>query len=428
MSNVFKLFICILLFIELLLIDGCKYYNGQRVRLKDLKKDELNGKYGIINNKNNKNEERCGVLIDGTHEAVGIKIVNLDKIPTIFINGESHDFVIQKKLHDFITNHPQDMIGLEHGNKGIKSFKKHGLCKQNAFGFEDDMAKHHIFADHDKRLETAENSLWKQSIVDSMVFSDDEMFKKLETLTNLDLQEWRYFRMNMNSGYYVGALIGYSANADALEYIKDRNDLLKYIAYQDDFNPKMDKIQREMGNQFESVEQYLDVKAGLTKEKWNQVIDIWLKLTKKYLVDKLETEYLFKPFIESKYSWIYKETLDDYANIFKHHQSEAVADKHLHHMAIIRDIMSSQKIIRQYVENYKKGSNVYVFIGNGHVKILQFLIKQNLLKLKQEKEFNEETHVAITQIFPEWIESNYFRELYFQTFLEKTSQKESDCE
>ena len=60
MSHVFKLFIWFLLFIELLLIDGCKYYDGQRVRLKDLKKDELNGKYGIINNQNNKNEARIG--------------------------------------------------------------------------------------------------------------------------------------------------------------------------------------------------------------------------------------------------------------------------------------------------------------------------------------------------------------------------------
>mmetsp|Transcript_60209 Transcript_60209/g.73755 ORF Transcript_60209/g.73755 Transcript_60209/m.73755 type:complete len:135 (-) Transcript_60209:22-426(-) len=133
------------------------------------------------------------------------------------------------------------------------------------------------------------------------------------------------------------------------------------------------------------------------------------------------------PLKESKYSWIYKETLDDYANIFKHYQSRAVADKHLHHMTIIRDIMLSQEIVKQYVQNYGKGSNVYVFVGDGHVKILQFMIKQHLLQLKQEK-FNEETYVAITQIFPEWTKTNYFRELYFQNFLEETSQKESDCE
>ena len=411
MSNVFKLFICILLFTELLLIDGCKYYDGQRVRLKDLKKDELNGKYGIINNQNNKNEARCGVLIDGETEPKAIKFENLDKIPTIFIHGEIHDLANDKQLYHFITQHKHDKIGLEYGINSVKEYRKYGLIT-NVFGFDDTHAKHRItWYDAD----TEAKSEWKESMIQSILFSDDELFNELQERVNMDLQEWRDFNFKYYCLGFFHSMFGHynqfmSTNTKELQQFKE---LQKEVLL------KLERIQRDMGyeDERESIEKFQ--KSGLKQEKWDQIVHTWLEIVKKYLINKMKND-AFVDF--NKYGFIFTETLHEYVNIFKTYY-HSKGQEQMRNMAIVRDVIASKEIVKEYAVNYNKGSNVYVFIGNAHVKELKCIIEQRLSMVED----TPDVHVAITEIFPEWKETDEFREEYFQYFLDRTGQTESDC-
>ena len=417
MLNVFSLFILFLL------SDGCIYYDGQRVRLKGLKKDELNGKYGIINNKNNNNKERCGVLIDGEKESnMAIKFENLVKIQTILIHGEQHDLVDPKELYDFITKNLQDRIGLESGNI-IEEGRVYGLYTKNVFGFDDERAKLFIENGDDIELEMDDKLEWMKQMIASMLFSDDKMFRELERKSKMDLQEWRDMRKQFH--YILEFRRKFGDNAENMNHhhkISEAEGILRYLKLKQDFFLKVKHLK---DHDTPSIIKYLNGNAGLTKSKMSQLINIWLELIKDYLVDKMKSDKFVD---QKKYNFIYKETLNgNFVNMFnKYHHPGSFYWLQMQHLTIIRDIMASQKIVEEYIKYYNEGSNVYIFIGDGHVKRLEFmirkrlslLIKEGLLNIKNE----DEAHVGITEIFPHWIENHDVRDDSFDYYYLATEQ------
>ena len=374
MSNVFKLFILVLLFIKLLLIDGCIYYDGQRIRLKDLKKDGLNGKYGVISNQNNKNQERCGVLIDGTTNPVAIKWENLDKIPTIFIHGERYNLVSKKQLYHFIQHHSQDKIGLPHGNNMIQAFINYGIITSHVFAFGDDQVQQTTQWYED---DTEAKSLWEQSVTRSIVFSDEILFDELQESVGINLQEWRDFKIKHFCLSLFHVMIGDSA--------KNMGQNMEEMCEQ--FFSKVEEIHRRMGCQTEtqSLEKYFEI-SELTQ---NEIIDTWLEIVKKYLVNEMKNDEFID--INETYGNIVQETLNEYVNIIKkYNDSKEGFQKQMRNLVILHSIMTSKKIVKEYLENYDQGSNVYVF-GNGPPKLLHKIIEERLSMIEKEQEM----HVAI---------------------------------
>ena len=404
MSNVFSLFILFMLFIEFLLSNGCIYTDGQRVKLKGLKMDKFNGKYGIINNKDNDKQERCGVLIDGEKEAKAIKLENLDKVPTILIHGEYHNLRDNKKFYHFVTNHLQDRIGVEYGSNKINELKKYGIFTKNVFGFDDEHIKHEIQSTKCRLPESVVELNWKESIVGSMVFSDDDIFDKFEEKIKMNLHEWRDLKKKISSSQYFTIYIGKSErDINAEHYKSEYQGIQKF---------------KELCQDLELKKKDGSMAEHLKDERWAQFIDIWLELIQDYVIKKMKED----PFVDEKYQFIYDETLNDYAKIFGHYNHpESFAPLQMEHMAIVRDIMASQKIVEEYIKYYNKGSNVYIFVGDGHVKRLKYMIEQKLAKM----DIDQEMHVGIAQIFPEWVKDHKVRDEAFEYYLEKTGQSDT---
>ena len=384
MSNVFSLFILVLLFIELLLIDGCMYDDGQRVRLKDLKKKELNGKYGIISNKKNDKPDRCGVQIDGEQEPKAIKFENLDKIPTIFISSGTFALINKRQLYDVIADNLQDKFGLPHGNNMIKAFRNYGIITENVFAFGDDQVQKRIKSYDDD--DTFSNSLWEESIVESMIFADDKLFNELQESVGINLEEWRDFKMKHMCLDFLAKFIGPSEKLmNKQHYISECNKgLPKLRAMKSQIYSKLDKIHEDMGceTEEESLEKYFDI-SEMTK---NEIIDNWLEIVKKHLVEEMKND-AFIDLYES-YGNIVQEVLNKYVNFVK--ENHKFDEKQLSNFIAFYGIMTSKKIVNEYLANYHQKSNVYVF-GNAPPKLLQKIIQERLSMIKNEQEM----HVTI---------------------------------
>ena len=349
--------------------DLCPFYDGQMVKILNIDDDNdtLNNKYGIIYNKYSKwirKYDECGVRVDNKFHL--LNVYRLIKIPTIFINGENHKLKDKEALLKFMKKESDDLIGLEFSDKVIQCLKNRGKYPDNVFGFDNDDIKQLNaiqFSNEDSFPQYQTKSsrfMWL-----AIAGSNDEILNGIESKMKVNLKEWR------------------------------------------------DKI--IMGKVSVKDCKYLDEKTELSN-KHMEIIDLWLELTKDYIIKRLRED----EFVDDKFNFIYTELLDHLSNIFSKIKKKNKEWEQIRIVTMIRDIFSSLKIVEEYLKNYNEGKNIYIFIGSAHVKVLQHLVQQRLLKYKDN---DKPTHVISQQIFG-W-NGKYDtlqRNEYFVYYAEKTGQ------
>ena len=352
--------------------DLCPYYDGQMVRILNIDDDNdaLNNKYGIINNKNykdNKKNDECVVKID--NKDYSLKVYVLIKIPTIFINGENHDLVNEDELQIFIDKHSDDLIGLEYGDHLVRIWKNMGYPiyrSENVFGFDNENMKQlNVIQSSNENFEPHCQTYSSKCMWDIISKLNDEMLDQIGSRFNVNFKELR------------------------------------------------DMIQEQDVELSDDYYEYLNARTGFSNEDIEDIIDFWLELTKDYLTNTLNED----EFVDDKFNFIYTELVDDWSNIFDDDLYQKI-----NICTMTRDVLSSFKIVEEYVTNYKEGKNIYISVGNDHVKVLQHLIQQRLLL--KHKDNDTPTHVTSQQIF-HWRgeDDNLNRNGYFMIYAAKTGQR-----
>ena len=360
-----KVFGAILANILMINGDSCDYIDGQLVRLRD-------GTLGTINN-NNYYDGMCGVSTDDIDHVFPIKMDEIIKVPTIFIEGVNDELVNHEVLHQFIIDHANDKIGLESSYETINGFIELDALPSNAFGYENADAL------------TTDISMSDATIMEKNVH---ELFmcssKIVESVFEVDTTVYDYRKSWFDYVY-------------AFSEANRKGSMDKFLLRED--NRRNAQIIGRLVNNWDQLQVNNMVvqltKIYMTEAECKQYADKILMEIKKELMTLLKEDILNA---DGKFDFIIHETLnDDFIENIRNYEKDG--DKHEKNMITLRDLLSSKNIVDKFADELKEGNdapNIYIIIGEEHVDTLKYFIQQRLVIQKVD---TASKRVVLSSIF-----------------------------
>ena len=357
--------------------DKCPYYDGQLVRLQNLKKNELNGKLGTINNERmykdraKANMDRCGVEIDGNDILLLIEMNNLSKVPTIFIESEQYGPQNQPKLHKFITEHPQELFGIADSSERVKHWIEFNILPSNAFGYEEPNAlavsTMSSFPQGSMMDKNVHELFMCSSEIVKPVFEDEEQYEELKRLFDL------HYTLNQAKGFGHFNNIEDPSKAQVKEYLAFFENLIP------DYSAKL-KEPWKIASQL--------VMRYISEAKCNEYADAALMNVKQKLINWIMGNDVIPNHTKQK---IIQETLND--NFVQNIRDLRISDgKHWNYMQVLRSLFASENIVARYMsilEDDKNAQNMYIVAAQGNIEDIKDLVEFQLSKQKLSKRIVE---------------------------------------
>ena len=397
-------------------MNGCPYLDGQMVRIAS---NDLLG--NIMNNKESKDERKCYVDVtkDSQPKTLVVKVDDLVKVPTIFIESKNHLKANHHELHQFMEKHSHEKIGLELPPDKVKQFIDLKVLPPNVFGIESSDAN--ILS-----VTTAHAGTFKVNMV-GVLDSDENQFKRLcDIALNEDIREhMRQIRENVK--LYEAMILA------------DMFHTQDHVLSDSEVKAKWDKLRIDVGDMAHKLRirqvqplDYAYVYANIEIETWRYLNNLVLMDVKKKLQKALRedvfnkdgkfnfinTDMLNNDFIEKIY-----ENDDDVSKTLLMDADTANFDNFWFSVTILNDLLSATNIINEYMDNILHKSdvvNLYIFVGSAHAQVLQDIIQHKLADMDVP---DADKRVRLSKLF-KWTDKKdaQEREKQYQNYIAKIRQ------